>query len=332
MQYNVLDAANKEHSIGVRIYGKIEDEKAWYIFNGSLEFKNEAVTDPSFVHLAAPLKNYDFPYHLDYTFKEGGDFSQVIYLYEDTFINSYYLGPLREYPHRIYIWGGEEPQNVGVRGENFAAALLSSRARKIGVAERVAQWLKELGLVHSFKVQPIAKGRQEYEVLVKRTADSTEVPITDVGFGVSQILPVLTLCYYVPEGSTIILEQPEIHLHPAVQAGLADVLIDAIKTRNVQIILESHSEHLLRRLQRRIAEEKFSKEDAALYFCEMGKQGASHLKPLELNEYGYITNWPEDFFGDEMEDLVEQSKATTRREQEKKANQQKDVAQSQEAA
>ena len=59
-------------------------------------------------------------------------------------------------------------------------------------------------------------------------ARSAEALITDVGFGVSQILPVLVLCYYVPEGSTIILEQPEIHLHPSVQAGLADVLIDGL--------------------------------------------------------------------------------------------------------
>jgi predicted ATPase len=74
---------------------------------------------------------------------------------------------------------------------------------------------------------------------------------------------VLVLCYYVPEGSILILEQPEIHLHPSVQTGLADVFIDAVKTRKVQIILESHSEYLLRRLQRRIAEEKVSQEDMA---------------------------------------------------------------------
>jgi len=52
-----------------------------------------------------------------------------------------------------------------------------------------------------------------------------------------------------------------------VQAGLADVLVDAMKTRNIQIILESHSEHLLRRLQRRIADETIQPEQAALYFC-----------------------------------------------------------------
>jgi len=100
-----------------------------------------------------------------------------------------------------------------------------------------------------------------------------------------------------------LLEQPEIHLHPSVQADLADVFIEVAKTRNLQIILESHSEHLLRRLQRLIAEEQMASDQVALYFCEM-KDGASSLTTLQLDEYGNINNWPKDFFGDEMGDLV----------------------------
>ena len=139
--------------------------------------------------------------------------------------------------------------------------------------------------------------------MLKRTEDSPETLITDMGIGVSQVLPVLVLCYYVPEGSTIILEQPELHLHPSVQAGLADVFIDVIKHRNVQILLESHSEHLLRRLQRRIAEEEFKSEDAALYFCEM-HAGESKLTPLAVDMFGDIHNWPADFFGDLLGEVV----------------------------
>ena len=67
--------------------------------------------------------------------------------------------------------------------------------------------------------------------------------------------------HYVPEGSTVLMEQPEIHLHPAVQSGLADVMLNVAGARNVRIILESHSEHLMRRLQRRVAENKVSSEE-----------------------------------------------------------------------
>jgi len=151
-------------------------------------------------------------------------------------------------------------------------------------------------------------------VRLRRSPEAAEVSITDVGFGVSQVLPVLVLCYYAPEGSTIILEQPEIHLHPAVQAGLADVFVDAIEHRGIQIILESHSEHLLRRLQRRIAEGALAADDAALYFVWM-EQGTSHLQRLVLDPFGNIQNWPHDFFGDEMADLLAQAEAEMERTQ-----------------
>jgi predicted ATPase len=157
-------------------------------------------------------------------------------------------------------------------------------------------------------VRAIKEGSNLYQVFVQQSPGAAEVLITDVGFGVSQVLPVLVLCYYVPEGSTIILEQPEIHLHPSVQAGLADVFIDAVKRRKIQIILESHSEHLLRRLQRRIAEEQYSPDNAALYFCST-VNGTSQLTPLQIDLYGHISNWPEGFFGDDFGEMAAMSQA-----------------------
>ncbi|MET4072833.1 DUF3696 domain-containing protein [Hymenobacter sp. UYCo722] len=245
------------------------------------------------------------------------------------FESIHYLGPLREFPKRTYLWGGEESEGVGNRGERAVAALLSSRNQgptiamgfdqpKRTVEEHVAHWLKELGLIYSFKVQPIAPNRKEYEVRIQRTKESASVFLTDVGFGVSQILPVLVLLFYVPEGSTVILEQPEIHLHPAVQAGLADVFIDAIKRRKLQIVLESHSEHLLQRLQRRMAEFTLEPEKAVdpdsinLYFTSI-KEGRSELTTLDLDEYGNIRNWPEGFFGDTLGEAAAMMKAEMRR-------------------
>lgn len=126
------------------------------------------------------------------------------------------------------------------------------------------------------------------------------------------MLPVLVLCYYAPAGSTIILEQPELHLHPAVQAGLADVLIEVWRKRKIQIIFESHSEHLLRRLQRRIAEEHVSPDEVGLCFCRTNQDG-SHLDSLELDAYGNIVNWPENFFGDEFAEIAAMSNAVFQR-------------------
>ena len=280
--------------------------------------------------LPHPVKSYGFPDQVNAYYQNAGFLSELVLALEEQFQQIFYLGPLREYPNRQYLWAGDRPRDVGSRGEQAVSALLASRrAGKVirrgrrgrgqtnqTVEECVALWLKELGLIHDFDLKPIAENRKEYEVRVRRTASSPDVLITDVGFGVSQILPVLVLCFYAPEGSTIILEQPEIHLHPAVQAGLADVFIDAITARNVQIILESHSEHLLRRLQLRIAQEKLLPEQTALYFATISAQGASHLQQLELDSFGNILNWPANFFGDELGDLAAMTEAAMKRQME----------------
>jgi hypothetical protein len=277
--------------------------------------------------LPSPVKFYGFPDQVYAYYQNAGFLADLQLEFENAFRSLYYLGPLREFPQRHYGWKGSEPADMGRRGERVVDALLASRQngryispgykkKKQTLEERVAHWLKELGLIHDFTVQRIAEGNNLYEVRVKKTATSPDVLITDVGFGVSQILPVLVLCYYVPEGSVILLEQPEIHLHPSVQSGLADVFLDAVKNRNVQIIVESHSEHLLRRLQRRVADETIKPEETALYFSEINGEG-SKLTGLEVDLFGRIKNWPKDFFGDEFGEMAAITKAAMSRQQAK---------------
>jgi predicted ATPase len=105
-----------------------------------------------------------------------------------------------------------------------------------------------------------------------------------------------------------------------VQAELADVFIAATqareggKARNIQLIIESHSEHFLNRLQRRVAEESLSPEDVAIYFCRSTSTG-TELEPLRLNMFGEIENWPDNFFGDEMADIAGRTVAAMKRRQ-----------------
>ena len=90
---------------------------------------------------------------------------------------------------------------------------------------------------------------------------------------------------------------------PSAQAGLADFLIEVMKQRNLQLIVESHSEHLLRRLQRRAAEAKLHPDEVALYFCDI-QDGVSGLTKLEFDVFGQISNWPDGFFGDMTADMI----------------------------
>jgi hypothetical protein len=278
--------------------------------------------------LPSPIKCYGFPDQVNADYKNAGFLNQFSLAFQELLDGVYYLGPLRQAPERQYGWSGRAPSGVGAGGKEAVAALLASRSRAkiprgkgrpaFSVEQYVGHWLKELGLVDDFAVSETFPGSSLYELWIRQFSQSPEILITDVGFGISQVLPVLVLCYYVPEGSTIILEQPEIHLHPFAQTGLADVLIDAMKTRKVQIILESHSEHLLLRLQRRVAEQAISPDKLALYFCERTDTG-SRLKSLDLDQYGNITNWPAGFFGDEFAERAEMMKNIARRRMEKAA-------------
>jgi predicted ATPase len=207
----------------------------------------------------------------------------------------------------VYEWGGEKPLDAGWNGEQAIPALLASRT-----VSQVAKWLQEMKLIHSFRLESVGESQTIYQCHVKTTPTATEVLLPDVGFGVSQILPVLADCAMLPEGSTLLLEQPEIHLHPFAQAALADILIDAIKDRKLQIIVESHSEHLLRRIQRRIAREVIHRDDVALYFCHL-ENGSSAIEELDVDAYGNIRNWPTDFFGDEMGELADMTVAAMER-------------------
>ena len=210
-----------------------------------------------------------------------------------------------------------------MRGEKAIDAILAATAanerrnrvhkgRLLSFQAMIAYWLREAGLIHQFKVVEIAAGSNRWQAKVQVQKGGIEALLTDVGFGVSQVLPVVTLLQYVPEGATVILEQPEIHLHPLAQAHLADVIINAAQHRRIQVIVESHSEHLLLRLQRRVAEGKVSNEELKLYFCDL-VEGTSRLAPLSVDMFGNIDNWPEHFMGDAFGETYAAEKARLKR-------------------
>lgn len=273
--------------------------------------------------LPGPIKTHLFPDQAQ-TYYQNAEFLSLFGVeYEAMMDSIFYLGPLREYPRREYPWAGKSPMDVGLRGEQTVEAILSATARNLKrnrggkthykpFQEMIAYWLKELGLIHEFEIEEIGSGANLYRAVVKRDSQSSAALLTDVGFGVSQVLPALVLLHYVPEGSTIILEQPEIHLHPSVQSGLADVILAASHARKLQVIVESHSEHMLRRLQRRVADQTYESKSIKLYFCD-SVSGESKLIDLELDVFGEILNWPEGFFGDEMTEIAETRKAILKR-------------------
>ena len=258
--------------------------------------------------------------------KSGSDrvLSPLSSAFEDLFDHVYPLGPTRVQPKRSYHWEGTDPDSVGQTGEDMIASLLNARVdqrttpyegKDVPIEKRISWWLRKMDLAYSFSIKRTSAGTdRDYNVLIQKGPDSAKVTLADMGYGLSQFLPVLVHCYYAPAGSTLILEQPGIHLHPKAQADLVDLLIEVVTERKLQILVESHSEHLLTRLQLGIAKEKISANDTALYFCE-NENGVSNIKPLEIDGLGNIKNWPKNFFGDVRGDLVKMTREQMKRQE-----------------
>ncbi len=244
--------------------------------------------------------------------------------FEEIFSHVFYLGPTRKHPQRYYHWEGDFPETPGQWGGQTIDALLSARidqrttpykGKNVPIEERISAWLQKMELAYAFEFARTGpRDNKNYEFRIQRSPKSIKVTLADIGYGVAQFLPVLVLSYYVPIGSTLILEEPGTHLHPKAQADIADLLIEVITERKLQILVESHSEHFLTRLQLRIAEEKISANQTALYFCE-NENGTSEIKPLELDDLGNIKNWPKNFFGNVRGDLTKMTREQIKRKQ-----------------
>lgn len=236
-----------------------------------------------------------------------------------------YLGPLRDSPRPVYQPEALEGNtDVGYRGEHTAAVFEMNKGRTVsfrappasdtesdyvGLAkdtkrsleEATAEWLEYLGVASSVKTMDAGVFGNRMQVSIEQGAPLHD--LTNVGVGVSQILPIVVMALLAPSGSFLIFEQPELHLHPKVQARLADFFL-ALAIDGKQTLLETHSEYLVDRLRLRIA---MAQSDNVrplvnILFSEK-KNGCSSLTPIVLSEFGSIVNWPTDFFEQSQRDV-----------------------------
>jgi predicted ATPase len=237
-----------------------------------------------------------------------------------------YLGPLREYPTRSYTWNSQMPGELGIKGERAVQALIASANMQSegddwlgrgSLVEHVSTWLKKMEVADGLELERQGKSNL-YEVIVVR--GSQRANLVDVGFGISQILPVITLAYFVLQGSTVILEQPEIHLHPLAQTSLADLFVEVSQKRGVQFLIETHSEHLFRRLQSLIADKTTTPDQCGLYFVDREKDDSAVLKTLDVDDFGRVKNWPPRFFGDAVGEAERQMRQMLLRKQRERSS------------
>ncbi len=205
---------------------------------------------------------------------------------------------LRGNPERTYPVTAVGGEFVGTF-EIYAASIIHSwKTIKDKRLKQLAEALQTLGLTWKVDTKKIDDTQVEVRVgRLKNKGDSQStdmVSIADVGFGLSQTLPVVVALLIAEPEQLVYLEQPEIHLHPRAQANLAQLLVDAAN-RGVRVVVETHSELLIRRVQSLIAEDKIAAEKVKLHWFSQDDNGFTKVTTAELDETGAFGDWPEDF-------------------------------------
>lgn len=212
-----------------------------------------------------------------------------------------YLGPLRETPKRF------SQRQPGSLTRDMPFFLLDNDAER----QAVSDWLKRLGAPYELEVvNPIIPEYRETvgevaTVALKDTRSGISVTPVDVGFGISQVLPILTELS-ARTNSIILIEQPEIHLHPAMQAELGDLLIESTRAsgRGNQVIAETHSETLILRVQKRIREGLLAHSEVLVMYVDQDAEGKGRIDELRLDPDGnFIDSWPGGFFDEQFDEL-----------------------------
>ena len=235
-----------------------------------------------------------------------------------------YLGPVRHLAQRDYLWNGRFPSSIGDDGGKAVDALIASgieaqHALKKNLPmpgeamlfNQTCHWLKRMDVAENLSVRALSGGPR-HELLVHTEHDISN--LKDVGVGVSQVLPVIVAALFARPGHIVLLEEPESHLHPLAQSVLAELFATVSREHRVQFIVESHSEHLFRRMQTLIARQSISHHECAMYFVEReGKQ--ANMRHLTIDEMGRIANWPPQFFGDSLGETREQARLMFERQQ-----------------
>ena len=214
-----------------------------------------------------------------------------------------YVGAMRVPPTRTHLYTGERRQKVGANGEHAITMLAMDSMRRgkktRGIKQGVVRWLNSAGIASDIKI--VSLSDRYFEIHVQHPITREYANFADVGYGNSQVIPVLVGGLNAASGSTFIVEEPEIHLHPKAQAELGDFFLD-LHRRGVQSVIETHSEHMIVRLQRHIATGQLNAKDLFIYYVNPTVRG-KELVRLELDEKGvFKKEWPGGFFPERLKE------------------------------
>jgi len=259
----------------------------------SLE-KNSLEVEKKFKELSDIYEIYTHP---NFLFRES---------FEDDFLisnkNFNYIGSFRQPPERTYYQKAKAQSKVGTDGAGYIDQIIEWEETNPTKLAELAKIMSELELFKEIKSNKFKGGR--FELAVKTQENSELAALTDVGFGISQFLPIIVADLQLNDNSCLALSQPEIHLHPKIQALFGNFLANQIKHTQKQYIVETHSEYLLNRIRLLLVKGELKPGDVRVYYFENdGIKTTTHK--VEFATDGQIKNAPDSFFDTYAVDVMD---------------------------
>jgi len=220
-----------------------------------------------------------------------------------------YLGPFRAPPKRTYVHKSSQLTNIGHQGE-AAPHILGMKslvdAKKAlvvgnGFAENLGGWKLEISThQEGFAI-----------VLISPTDSNVKINLMDVGLGINQVLPLVVRGFLGSKNTNgiDIIEQPELHLHPAAHGNLAELIVNTAKHENGRFIIETHSENFILRIRRLIAESQLDCQNVIIYWVNNDEDACTTLKPISIDNEGEVDYWPKGVFTEDYQELIAIRKA-----------------------
>jgi len=243
---------------------------------------------------------------------------RVIASFENLLLNTRTVGAFRKRPERRYDFHGVLPGLLDVAGENVVAALIEDATRrraKRELARALNRWLAQIGRVRLLPIRRLSPRARIFELRLRDLDSGRWANFADMGFGIGQAFPVLVEGLRTPRGGILLVQEPEIHLHPDAQLAMADFLVDLVESGR-QVVVETHSENILLRVRSRLLKARrrsrsklrLSPEAVQVLYVDKATTGESTITPLQIDALGQVVGWPAGF----MEEATKERLAVMR--------------------
>ncbi len=213
-----------------------------------------------------------------------------------------YISSFRHPPERTYYRRTKGALKVGRYGENHIDQLIEWEQSKSRQFRMLVKSLQELKLLNEIHTKTFPGGR--FDIKVKPSHASVDTSLIDVGFGVSQFLPIIVADLQLERGATLAISQPEIHLHPSAQSLLGEYFLRNVTSNEKRYIIETHSEYLINKFRALIAKGDLKPDDVSVYYLRKTSDRSNSFR-ITFTKDGKIEGAPNDFFDTYMCDVME---------------------------